>query len=407
MLCRNCNSCLNSEVIDFVGSPPANSLLQPADLDKPEIYYPLKVYVCGNCWLVQIDEFKPAKEIFSSEYVYHSSFSSHWLEHSKRFATQITQTLKLSSKSQVIEIGSNDGYLLQYFHPEISCLGIEPSSGPAAVAMEKGISTRVGYFGTGFAEELITEGYRADLVIANNVLAHVPNLHDFISGLKVILKDDGMISIEFPHLVSLIDNCLFDTIYHEHFSYFSLTTLKSVFNRHELKIVDVEHLTTHGGSLRVCLTHSDCHRFSQSDTVSEFLEIEREKGVTTFGYYQDFSRRVRKIRTDFMRFLLDAEQSSKKVMGYAAAAKGSMLLNYCGIKPDLIFAIGDKSPHKQGRFMPGSHIPILAPGEILSHQPDYVVIFSWNIREEIAKDLSEIRSWDGYFVTALPSLTIF
>jgi len=407
MLCRNCKSNLSAEVIDFIGTPLANSLLQITDLNKPELYYPLKVYACEDCWLVQVDEFKPATEIFSSKYVYYSSFSSAWLEHSRKYVNYITDLLQLSPESLVVEIGSNDGYLLQYFPETVSRLGIEPSSGPATVALSKGINTRISYFGSELAKEFCNEGILADLIIANNVLAHVPDIHDFVKGMKGILKMNGIITIEFPHLVSLIDNCLFDTIYHEHFSYISLTSLQNIATQHELKIINVEKLMTHGGSLRVYLTHNQCERFSQTASVKEILTLEQEKGITTLAYYNNFWKRARKVRADFIRFLLDAEESGKKVLGYAAAAKGTMLLNYCGIKPDLIEAIGDKSPHKQGRFMPGSHIPIVTPDEILKRRPDYVVIFAWNIREEIADELSQLRSWNGSFVTALPTLTIF
>lgn len=408
MNCRFDNLPLTHVFIDLDFSPPSNSFLTAEQLNEPEVHYPLKLYVSERTFLVQIDEYKKADEIFSQDYVYFSSYSTSWLAHCKQYVEMITTRLELNETSQVVEIASNDGYLLQYFKEKnIPVLGIEPTLGTAQVAQSKGISTWVAFFGIELARKLVQQGKQADLLIGNNVLAHVPNLNDFVAGLKITLKPTGVITMEFPHLMQLIENNQFDTIYHEHFSYFSFLTVKQIFEKHGLTLFDVEEIPTHGGSLRIYAKHTENNALSVSENVYALLEKEISKGMNTLAYYQGFQEKADKIKCDFLSFLLEQKRVGKKIAAYGAAAKGNTLLNYCGIRKDLITFVVDKSPYKQGKYLPGSHIPVVSEEVLKLEKPDFVIIFPWNIKEEIEKQLSYIRAWNGKFVVAIPELKVW
>ncbi len=408
MNCRFDNTPLTQEFIDLGFSPPSNSLLTFSQLNEPEIYYPLKLYVSEKTFLVQIEEHKKAEEIFSEDYLYFSSFSSSWLEHSKNYVEQMTQRFELNQHSQIIEIASNDGYLLQYFKEKnIPTLGIEPTRSTANVAQQKGIETWVEFFGVELANRLAKENRKADLLLGNNVLAHVPNINDFVAGLKIALKSDGVITMEFPHLMQLIENNQFDTIYHEHFSYFSFFTVQHIFKAHNLVLFDVEEIPTHGGSLRIYAKHSEDSSKPISQNVEKLLKKELEKGMNTLEYYKNFQEKVNKIKYSFLEFLLERKKAGKKVVAYGAAAKGNTLLNYCGIKKDLISFVVDKSPHKQGKYLPSSHIPVVSEDILREAKPDFIVILPWNIKEEIMTQLSYAKEeWQAKFVTTIPHLEI-
>ena len=404
--CRFCNNPLTHEFVDLVNSPPSNSYLTAEQLNEPEVYYPLRVFVCEKCFLVQLDEYKSAEQIFDEDYAYFSSFSSSWLDHSKRYVEMMSERFGYGSSSLVIEIASNDGYLLQYFHEKgVPVLGVEPTLSTAEAAREKDIETLTEFFGSKFARELAGTGRQADLLLGNNVLAHVPDINDFVEGLRIALKPGGVITMEFPHVLRLIEECQFDTIYHEHFSYLSLTTTKAVFAAHGLEIFDVEELTTHGGSLRVFAGHADAHP-ALSDRVRELLETEQKAGITGIELYQGFQDRVDTIRDELLAFLLAEKRSGKRIAAYGAAAKGNTLLNYCGIKKGLIDFVVDASPHKQGKFLPGSHIPIVDESALRDARPDHVLILPWNLKPEIVKQLTYIQDWGGKFVTMAPRLEI-
>ena len=407
MKCRFCNNNLTHEFIDLANAPPSNSFLSKEQLSEPEVFYPLKLYVCDNCFLVQIKEYKKSGEIFNEDYAYFSSFSTTWLEHAKKYVDMITARLGLDVASLVMEIASNDGYLLQYFkEKQIPCMGIEPSANTAQAARGKGIETLEEFFGVSFAERLVQEGRKADLIIGNNVFAHVPDVNDFVAGLKIALKDNGVITLEFPHLMQLIEQNQFDTIYHEHFSYFSLSTARLIFEKHGLELFDVEQLSTHGGSLRIYGKHKDDASKNISPIVTALLREEKAKGMQTTEYYDGFQNKADLVKCDLVDFLIKQKKDGKKVAAYGAAAKGNTLLNYCGIKRDLIKYVVDASPHKQGMFLPGSHIPVVKEEEIIRSKPDYVLILPWNIKHEIMEQLSYIREWDGRFVVAVPHLKI-
>jgi SAM-dependent methyltransferase len=392
--------------VDLISAPPSNSFLRAEQLDQVEAYFPLKAWICEQCWLVQLMEPKSAKEIFSEDYVYFSSYSTSWLEHCRTYTDQMIERFELSSSSKIMEIASNDGYLLQYFAQKgFSVLGIEPTRSTAETAIQKNIPTIVDFFGEKLAQRLAAEGRHAHLIAANNVLAHVPDLNDFIRGIKAILAERGVFTAEFPHLLQLVENNQFDTIYHEHFSYFSLITLVEAFRKQGLRIFDVEELGTHGGSLRIFVDHGSTYPVGKS--LDAVLGRERSLGLNQLNYYQQFQEATDRLKNDFLEFLLQAKRSGKSVAGYGAAAKGNTLLNYCGIKPDLIPFVSDASPHKQGRFLPGSHIPVVSEAMIHSAKPDYVIIFPWNLRSEIAQQLSYISEWGGKFVVAIPGLEVF
>jgi 2-polyprenyl-3-methyl-5-hydroxy-6-metoxy-1,4-benzoquinol methylase len=407
MKCRFCKAELSKLLIDLVNSPPSNSLLIEAELNYPEIYYPLKIFICHNCFLVQIDEYKQSNEIFNEKYVYYSSYSSTWLNHAKNYVNIAKNRFKLNGNSFVIEIASNDGYLLQYVKEQgIPCLGIEPAANVAAVAKQKGIPVVEKFFGTDLARNLVDEGKIPDLIIGNNVLAHVPNLNDFIQGLKILLHPKGVISLEFPHLLKLIENNQFDTIYHEHYSYFSFFTANNIFKHHGLEIFDVEELPTHGGSLRIYLKHAEDKSKNILPSVENLINLEMSKKINDIDYYKEFQNKVNDIKYDLLNFLITQKKNNNVVIAYGAAAKGNTLLNYCGIKKDLIQFVVDISPNKQNKFLPGSHIPILHENEIKIIKPRYILILAWNIKEEIMQQLNYVREWGCKFVIPIPKVMI-
>lgn len=407
MNCRFCGEKLTHEFIDLVNAPPSNAFLTKEQLNEPEVFYPLKLFVCDSCFLVQIDEYKKSSDIFNSGYVYFSSFSRTWLVHAKQYADMMIEKYGYDQNSRIIEIASNDGYLLQYFIERgVSSLGIEPAEGTAVEARKKEIETIVDFFSKRLAQNLADQGKKADLLIGNNVLAHVPDLHDFVAGLKIALKPSGIITMEFPHLMQLVDDCLFDTIYHEHFSYLSFMTVRSIFNHHGLELFDVEELPTHGGSLRIFARHAEDQTRKISDNVNALLEKEMSRGLNAIAYYRDFQEKADQIKYDLLNFLIEQRKNSKKVVAYGAAAKGNTLLNYCGARKDLIAFVVDVSPYKQGKYLPGSHIQVVSEEAIRRYEPDYVLILPWNIREEIMAQLDYIRAWGGQFVVAVPSMKV-
>lgn len=406
MKCRFCSNELTHKFIDLINSPASNSFLTKKQLNEIEVFYPLGLFVCDKCFLVQIDEYKKSDEIFNNDYVYFSSCSKTWLAHAKKYVSMIIDRLGLTSQSKVIEIASNDGYLLQYFfEKKIPCLGIEPSSNTADAAMEKGIQTIEAFFNKDFAEKFIQHTKKPDLIIGNNVLAHVPDINNFVLALKTLIDDQGSITMEFPHLMRLIEYSQFDTIYHEHFSYLSLYTVNLIFKNAGLRIYDVEELSTHGGSLRIYA----CHEQNQQETlasVNKLLKKENKHGLLDLRTYQHFKIKADCIKNDFLFFLLEQKAQGKKIAAYGAAAKGNTLLNYAGIKPDLIEFVCDVAPSKQGKFLPGSHIPVVKEEKLREYQPDFVVILPWNIKEEIIVQLDYIRDWGGKFVVAVPGIEI-
>lgn len=407
MKCRFDGKKLKHIFVDLGFSPLSNSLLKYEDLNRPEFYYPLKLFVSERTFLVQIDEFKNASEIFNQDYVYFSSYSKTWLEHAEIYVEKIVKMFDFTSNSLVIEIASNDGYLLQFFKgKDIPILGIEPSSNTAKVAEEKGITTIVDFLTEKLAKDLISQKIQGDLIVGNNVLAHVPNLNDFIKGLKLLLKNGGIITLEFPHLMQLIKNNQFDTIYHEHFSYFSFHTALLIFKTHNLEIFDVEEIPTHGGSLRIYIKHVDDQSKKISKTVDDLIEKEKNEDMLNLDFYLSFQYRANRVKNEFLNFLINQSIKNKRVIAYGAAAKGNTLLNYCGVKRDLIKFVVDRSPHKQGKYMAGSHIPIVDETRILEYKPHYIVILPWNIKDEIMEQLKYIKDWGGKFVIAVPKITI-
>ena len=407
MKCRFCQHDLVHEFIDLVNSPPSNSFLDRDELHQPEVFFPLKLYVCDNCFLVQIDEYKKSEEIFSNNYVYFSSYSRSWLAHAKGYAEMITARLRLTDRSLVVEIASNDGYLLQHFKAKnIPCLGIEPANSVADVARNKGIDILSAFFGFGLAQRLAQEGKMADLIIGNNVLAHVPDINDFVKGVKVLLKKHGVATFEFPHLMRLIEDNQFDTIYHEHFSYFSFYAVNRIFSEHGMVIFDVEEIPTHGGSLRIFIGHQEDRSKTLSAKVGSLINKEVTAGINKLEYYQDFQNRADRAKHQLLSFLSSCKAQKKTVVAYGAAAKGNTLLNYCGIKKDMVPFVADASPHKQGKFLPGSHIPVVNENEIRKLKPDFVLILPWNIRLEIEQQLAYVHAWGGKFVVAVPELEV-
>lgn len=393
--------------IDLMNAPASNSFLTAEQLNEPETFYPLKVYTCSNCFLVQVDEYKKSDAIFDSDYVYFSSFSTSWLAHANQYVEQMTQRFTLNGDSQVIEIASNDGYLLQYFfQKQIPVLGIEPTANTAAVAIEKGISTITRFFGTQLAQELSEAGTQADLLLGNNVLAHVPDIVDFVAGMKIVLKPTGVITMEFPHLLNLIAQNQFDTVYHEHFSYLSFTTVQQIFAAQGLVLFDVEELPTHGGSLRIFARHAEHEALFVLPTVAALLEKEANAGLTTLACYEGFQVRALQVKLDLLDFLIRQQRAGKTVAAYGAAAKGNTLLNYCGVKNDLINFVVDANPAKQNKFLPASHIPVVDESVLRERKPDFVLILPWNLRDEITQQLSYIRSWGGQFVVPIPNVAV-
>ncbi|MEY2917144.1 MAG: hypothetical protein RIS73_858 [Bacteroidota bacterium] len=408
MQCRFCNTELEHVFIDLNNSPASNSFLTKEQLNEPETFYPLKVYTCHKCFLVQVDEYKKSDAIFDSNYVYFSSYSTSWLKHASDYADKMTQRFGYNQDTQVIEIASNDGYLLQYFLQKgIKVMGIEPTANTAEVAIEKGIKTIIEFFGVELADRLRNHwDVKADLLLGNNVLAHVPDIVDFVGGMKIILADEGVITMEFPHLMQLVDNNQFDTIYHEHFSYLSFYTVKQIFESQGLEMFDVEELLTHGGSLRIYAKHAADATKEISANVAAILSKEAGKGLNGLAYYDNFQQRALKVKLDLTEFLINQKRAEKKVAAYGAAAKGNTLLNYCGIKNDLIDFVVDANPHKQDKFLPASHIPVVNEAYLKEAKPDFVIILPWNLKEEITQQLAYINDWGGKFVIPIPSLQI-
>lgn len=409
MKCRHCGGERFIPFADLHYCPPSNAMLRPADVGAPEMTYPLKVETCANCFLVQTDDHKAAVEIFDADYTYFSSYSKSWLAHCERFAHAATERFGLNAESLVVEVASNDGYLLQFFRQAgIPVIGVEPTANTAQVAEEKGIATIVDFFGEGLARrEFAQKGRRADLICGNNVYAHVPDINDFTAGLKAALAPTGVVSLEFPHLLQLLRETQFDTIYHEHFSYLSLGVVQRIFASRGLTVFDVEQLPTHGGSLRVFGRHAEHQDRAVTDRVGALLEEERSEGLDSEEAYRGFQARIDAIRAEFLGFLLEQRKAGKTVAAYGAAAKGNTLLNYCGVKgTDLLSFVCDLSPHKQGRLLPGSHIPVLAPEALAERRPDYIVILPWNLKAEIMQQLAYARDWNARFVVAIPSLQI-
>ena len=405
MNCRHCSASLEHTFLDLGYAPPSNAYLTEADLSRPEKYYPLKVKVCDHCWLVQTEDYAQADELFSPDYAYFSSTSSSWLAHAASYAQNIIQRLNLNQNSYVIEVASNDGYLLKNFvAARIPCLGIEPTDSTAETAENLGIPVLRKFFGKILGEQLAINGQQADLIVGNNVYAHVPDINDFTLGLKLALKPNGTITLEFPHVMSLLEQNQFDTIYHEHFSYLSLYTVERIFRAAGLRICDVERLPTHGGSLRIYGCHVVDIR-PNTEAVHAILAEEKQYGLQTIATYQNCQVRANKLKNDLIKFLIDQACAGKKVVAYGAAAKGNTLLNYAGIKTDLISVVYDASPAKQGKYMPGSHIPILSSAILKNTIPDYLLILPWNIGDEIKKDNSELVNAGVKFITAIPKLS--
>lgn len=406
MKCRFCGTLLQDVFLDLGSAPPSNAFLTADALNAPETWFPLKLFTCGKCRLVQVAEVQAHAALFPPDYAYYSSVSRSWLTHAERYVTGVIPRLGLNRISLVMEIASNDGYLLQYVAAcGIPCVGIEPTAGTAAVARGKGIETLERFFGREFAGEFVRERRPADLIIANNVLAHVPDINDFVAGLAMALAGHGTISVEIPHLMELVSKRQFDTIYHEHFSYFSLHTVQEIFTAHGLRVWDVEQLPTHGGSLRIWAAH-ERSRHIQTPKVAALLTMETRAGMLDADYYQGFQAQADAVKNGFLEFLLKQRRAGRKVVGYGAAAKGNTLLNYAGVKPDLLPYVMDASPHKQGRWLPGSRIPVVNESRLKADRPDFVLILPWNLREEITGQLGYIRQWGGQFVVAVPQLEI-
>ena len=405
--CRFCGCKLDHTFVDLGVSPLVQSFLTVEQLNQMEPFYPLQVFVCGNCFLVQLREFVAPEQIFS-DYLYFASYSDTWLAHAKRYTEEMVRRFAIKHDSLVVEIASNDGYLLQYFvEKTVPVLGIEPAANVAAVAVQKGIPSLVKFFSSQAARELVASGRRADLLLGNNVLAHVPNINDFIAGMKILLKPTGVITMEFPHLMRLMEENQFDTIYHEHFSYFSFLTVEKIFAAHGLTLFDVQELPTHGGSLRIFARHSEDASKPVGARVAELRVREESKGYASLETYARFAEQVKETKRKLLEFLIQAKRDGKKVAAYGAAAKGNTLLNYCAIRTDFLDYTVDRSPHKQGRFLPGTHIPVYSPDQIRKTRPDYLLILPWNLKDEIIQQNAYIRDWGGRFVVPIPELTVY
>ena len=405
--CRFCGAQLANTFANLGMSPLSNSYIPVKDADKGQMTYPLHARVCDKCFLVQLEEFESPEDIFS-DYAYFSSYSSSWLAHAKKYVNCMLETYGVNKSFQVVEIASNDGYLLQYFkEKDIPVLGIEPAKNVAEVARrERNIPTISEFFGANLARKLRRENISANLLIGNNVLAHVPNINDFVSGMKILLADDGLITMEFPHLLNLIEQKQFDTIYHEHFSYLSLQTVMKIFDAHGLKIFDVHELPTHGGSLRIFACHKICAKYSLQDNVEKILGKEKAAHLDDLKTYLKFDGNIRNIKYDLLSLLIEVKRSGKKIIGYGAAAKGNTLLNYCGIGNEFIDFVADKNPHKQQTLLPGSRIPVFSPDKIVETKPNYVLILPWNLKAEIISQLNYIREWNGKFIIPIPEVML-
>lgn len=404
--CRFCGESVDHIFVDLGMSPLCESYVSAEQINHMEPVYPLCVYVCSGCYLVQLEQYVSAEHIFT-EYAYFSSYAEQWLKHAETYVEMVIQRFELSAESQVVEIASNDGYLLQYFLPhQIPVLGVEPAKNVAEVAVAKGVPTMTEFFGEATARALAAEGRQADLLLGNNVLAQVPDLNDFVAGMKLLLKPQGVITMEFPHLVRLMEENQFDTIYHEHFSYFSLTTVEKIFAAHGLTLFDVEELSTHGGSLRIFARHSENRDRPVSDSLTSLLAREEVFGITRMETYSAFAEQTRETKRKLLEFLIGAKRRGESVVGYGAPGKGNTLLNYCGIRTDFLDYTVDRNPYKQGKFLPGTHIPIYHPDKIRETRPDYLLILPWNFKDEIIEQMSDIRSWGGRFVVPIPGATV-
>jgi trans-aconitate methyltransferase len=404
--CRFCATPLQDVFLDLGSAPPSNAFLAVDALSAPETWFPLKLFTCAKCRLVQVDEVQSHAALFAHDYVYYSSFSRSWLAHAERYVGDAVAKLALDHTSLVMEIASNDGYLLQFVAARgIPCIGIEPTNGTANAARKKGIETLERFFGIDFAGEFVRERGTADLIVANNVLAHVPDLNNFVAGLAAALAPEGTITVEFPHLMELVAHKQFDTVYHEHFSYFSLNTVRSIFAAHGLRLWDVEQLPTHGGSLRIWAAHAHSQR-AETSAVAALLAMEADAGMEDVAYYQGFQKQANEVKNSCLTFLLEQLRAGRRVVGYGAAAKGNTLLNYAGVKSDLLPYVVDASPHKQGHWLPGSRIPVVDESRLREDRPDFVLILPWNLRDEIVAQLSYIRAWGGQFVTLVPGLYV-
>ena len=406
MKCRHCNDSLEHLFLDLGFAPPSNAYLTEIDLNSPELHFPLKLLVCEKCWLVQTEDYTKADELFSNDYAYFSSVSQGWLDHSLAYFRLVWERFSLNSNSYVVEIASNDGYLLKNFVAEgIPCLGIEPTASTASAAEELGVPVLREFFGSDLAQKLVEEKKYADLIIGNNVYAHVPDINDFTKGLKKLLKSDGVITLEFPHLMKLIEHAQFDTAYHEHFSYLSLTTVSRIFTNEGLRIWDIEELNTHGGSLRVYGCHENSERVNTAK-VNQILNQELKSGLLDIMTYKEFQAQAEKVKNALTSFLINQKNAGSSVAAYGAAAKGNTILNYAGIKTDLLPYVCDSAPSKQGKYMPGSHIPILSPKVLRERKPEYIIILPWNIADEVIDEYSYAKEWGAKFVTAVPELRV-
>lgn len=407
MKCRHCQQELTLPLVDLATAPPSNAYLTQDKLHAPEKYFPLRVMVCTQCWLVQTEDYAGADELFDEDYAYFSSFSSTWLKHAEKYVSDMVERFGLNAHSHIIEVASNDGYLLQYAKARgIPCLGIEPTASTAQAARAKHLEIIEEFFGVKLAKQLAAQGKQADLTAANNVLAHVPDINNFVGGFATLLKPAGVATFEFPHLLNLIEQNQFDTIYHEHYSYLSLTAVQTIFMANGLAVFDVEELPTHGGSLRVYAQRSDVGQRPTSPNVAHLLAREKAVGMTGEAFYAHFQTRADKVKNDLLQFLLETKQEGKTVAGYGAAAKGNTLLNYAGVRPDLLPYVVDINPAKQNKFLPGCRIPIVSEAQLKQTRPDYVIILPWNLSNEVIEQLAYIREWGGKFVTAVPSLKI-
>ena len=405
MRCRFCNNQNLQNFLDLGCAPPSNAYVTKDNLQKGEVYYPLKVKICPNCWLAQTEDYNAANELFDNDYAYFSSVSKSWLIHAKDYCDMITNRIGLTSDSFVVELASNDGYLLKNFvEDNVPCLGVEPTQSTAEAAKAINVPTLQKFFGEQLARELIQDK-KANLIIGNNVYAHVPDICDFTKGIKILLADEGTVTLEFPHLMELIKHNQFDTVYHEHYSYLSCVFIEKIFASYDLKIYDVEKIPTHGGSLRIYGTHKDAS-IKTTPQVEEMLSEERAFGLSNLQTYTDFQSKADKVKNDFLSFLIEAKKNGKKIVGYGAAAKGNTLMNYAGTKHDFIDYVCDAAPSKQNKYLPGSRLPILHPDQIAKDKPDYVIIFPWNIRKEVMAQLPYIKDWNGKFVTFVPETEI-
>ena len=407
MKCRHCGSELHLPFLDLGNAPPSNAYLTEEAVRAPEIWFPLRILVCESCWLVQTEDHAGREALFTQDYAYFSSFSTTWLAHAQRYVDQMVARFGLNASSCVVEVAANDGYLLQYVKQAgIPCYGIEPTTSTASAARGKGIDIVERFFGVELADELVRAGKQADVMVANNVLAHVPDINDFVSGFTRLLKPQGVVTFEFPHLLRMVQENQFDTAYHEHYSYLSLTAVQRIFAANGLTVFDVEELPTHGGSLRVFAQRSDTGVHERSAAVAGLLETEAQAGMTTPAFYQAFQQRAEKVKDDLVLFLIDAKRRGLKVGAYGAAAKGNTLLNFAGIRPDLLPYVVDKNPAKQNKCMPGSRIPIVDEAHLKADRPDLILILPWNLREEVMAQLAYVQAWGGQFVTAVPALEV-